>query len=205
MKIKICGITNEEDALICEKLGVDYLGFIFYPKSKRFINYQKVKKIIQKLNVNINKVGVFVDTKVEEINDIAKEIGLTHVQLHGNEHPDEIKEIDFPVIKAISGNNENIEQEIENFANADLILLDSVTTYEKGGTGKTFNWLNIKNIKNKSKIVLSGGLNEGNIVKAINETNIEFFDICSGVEERPGLKNIKKLETIVELIRNEKQ
>ena len=61
-----------------------------------------------------------------------------------------------------------------------------------------------KKYKNKSKIVLSGGLNEGNIVKAINETNIEFFDICSGVEERPGLKNIKKLETIVELIRNEK-
>ena len=105
MKIKICGITNEEDALICEKLGVDYLGFIFYPKSKRFINYQKVKKIIQKLNVNVNKVGVFVDTKVEEINDIAREIGLTHVQLHGNEHPDEIKGIDFPVIKALSGNN----------------------------------------------------------------------------------------------------
>jgi len=80
-----------------------------------------------------------------------------------------------------------------------------MTSNERGGTGKTFNWLNLKNIKNKSRIILSGGLNEANIMKAINETNIEFFDICSGVEESPGIKNIKKLETIVELIHNEKK
>lgn len=205
MKIKICGITNQEDALICETLRVDYLGFIFYPKSKRFINYQKAKKIIQKLGVNTNKVGVFVDTKAEQINNIGKEIGLTHVQLHGDENPDEVKKIDFPVIKALSGNNKNIENEIKHFSNADLILLDSMTTDQKGGTGKTFNWLNLNNIKDKSKIILSGGLNEANIIKAINETNIEFFDVCSGVEESPGIKNIKKLETIVELIHNEKK
>ncbi len=205
MKIKICGITNQEDALICETLRVDYLGFIFYPKSKRFINYQKAKKIIQKLGVNTNKVGVFVDTKAEQINNIGKEIGLTHVQLHGDENPDEVKKIDFPVIKALSGNNKNIGNEIKLFSNADLILLDSMTTGQKGGTGKTFNWLNLNNIKDKSKIILSGGLNEANIIKAINETNIEFFDVCSGVEESPGIKNIKKLETIVELIHNEKK
>jgi phosphoribosylanthranilate isomerase len=205
MKIKICGITNQEDALICETLRVDYLGFIFYSKSKRFINYQKAKEIIQKLDINTNKVGVFVDTKTEEINKIAKEIGLTHVQLHGDENSNQVKKIEFPVIKALSGNNKNIENEIKNFTNADLILLDSMTSNERGGTGKTFNWLNLKNIKNKSRIILSGGLNEANIMKAINETNIEFFDICSGVEESPGIKNIKKLETIVELIRNEKK
>ena len=100
MKIKICGITNLGDATECQTLGVNYLGFIFYKKSPRYINYSNAKKIIAGLNSKVQKVGVFVNTDNNEINTISKDIGLDYVQLHGNEGVEDIFEIKLPCIKA---------------------------------------------------------------------------------------------------------
>ena len=98
--IKICGITREEDALSAIKYGSNTLGFIFYKKSKRYIEPSKVKKIIQTIsNTTINKVGVFVDENPDNINKIAKECQLTHIQLHGDESPALCKQINYPIIK----------------------------------------------------------------------------------------------------------
>ena len=205
MKIKICGITNLDDARKCQKLGVNYLGFIFYKKSPRFINYSNAKKIIAGLNSKVQKVGVFVNTDSSEINIISRDIGLDYVQLHGNESEKDIFKIKLPCIKALDGNSKSLSKNINMFKNAKYLLLDNISKNIKGGSGNKFDWNNLKNIDNKKNIILSGGLNQENILDAIDKTGIEFYDFCSSTEIKPGIKNIKKIESIVDLINNAKK
>ena len=205
MKIKICGITNLDDATECQTLGVNYLGFIFYKKSPRYINYSNAKKIIAGLNSKVQKVGVFVNTDNNEINTISKDIGLDYVQLHGNEGVEDIFEIKLPCIKALDGNSRSLSDNINMFKNAKYLLLDNISKNIKGGSGNKFDWNNLKNIDNKKNIILSGGLSQENILDAIDKTDIEFYDFCSSTEIKPGIKNIKKIESIVNLINNAKK
>ena len=206
MKIKICGITNLEDAQKCINIGVDFLGFIFYKKSPRFIEYPIAREIIDNLDSNISKVGVFVNEDIKRINEISKKLGLDYVQLHGNEDSEYVDQIELPCIKAINGNSPNLYDTISNYQNAEYLLLDNISKDLKGGSGKKFDWDNIKKISNKNNIILSGGLSNENIIEAISRTKINFYDFCSSTESKPGIKNIKKIETIVNLIRNaEKQ
>ena len=205
MKIKICGITNLDDATECQTLGVNYLGFIFYKKSPRYINYSNAKKIIAGLNSKVQKVGVFVNTDNNEINTISKDIGLDYVQLHGNEGEEDIFEIKLPCIKALDGNSKSLSNNINMFKNAKYLLLDNISKNIKGGSGNKFDWNNLKNIENKKNIILSGGLSQENILDAIDKTDIEFYDFCSSTEIKPGIKNIKKIESIVNLINNAKK
>ena len=205
MKIKICGITNLDDATKCQTLGVNYLGFIFYKKSPRYINYSNAKKIIAGLNSKVQKVGVFVNTDNNEINTISKDIGLDYVQLHGNEGEEDIFEIKLPCIKALDGNSKSLSNNINMFNNAKYLLLDNISKSIKGGSGNKFDWNNLKNIENKKNIILSGGLSQENILDAIDKTGIEFYDFCSSTEIKPGIKNIKKIESIVNLINNGKK
>ena len=205
MKIKICGITNLGDATECQTLGVNYLGFIFYKKSPRYINYSNAKKIIAGLNSKVQKVGVFVNTDNNEINTISKDIGLDYVQLHGNEGVEDIFEIKLPCIKALDGNSRSLSDNINMFKNAKYLLLDNISKSFKGGSGNKFDWNNLKNIDNKKNIILSGGLSQENILDAIDKTDIEFYDFCSSTEIKPGIKNIKKIESIVNLINNAKK
>ena len=205
MKIKICGITNLDDATKCQTLGVNYLGFIFYKKSPRYINYSNAKKIIAGLNSKVQKVGVFVNTDNNEINTISKDIGLDYVQLHGNEGVEDIFEIKLPCIKALDGNSRSLSDNINMFKNAKYLLLDNISKNIKGGSGNKFDWNNLKNIDNKKNIILSGGLSQENILDAIDKTDIEFYDFCSSTEIKPGIKNIKKIESIVNLINNAKK
>tara|TARA_B100001248_G_scaffold59056_1_gene40289 strand:+ start:109760 stop:110377 length:618 start_codon:yes stop_codon:yes gene_type:complete len=205
MKIKICGITNLGDATECQTLGVNYLGFIFYKKSPRYINYSNAKKIIAGLNSKVQKVGVFVNTDNNEINTISKDIGLDYVQLHGNEGVEDIFEIKLPCIKALDGNSRSLSDNINMFKNAKYLLLDNISKNIKGGSGNKFDWNNLKNIDNKKNIILSGGLSQENILDAIDKTDIEFYDFCSSTEIKPGIKNIKKIESIVNLINNAKK
>ena len=205
MKIKICGITNLGDATECQTLGVNYLGFIFYKKSPRYINYSNAKKIIAGLNSKVQKVGVFVNTDNNEINTISKDIGLDYVQLHGNEGVEDIFEIKLPCIKALDGNSRSLSDNINMFKNAKYLLLDNISKNIKGGSGNKFDWNNLKNIDNKKNIILSGGLSQENILDAIDKTDIEFYDFCSSTEIKPGIKNIKTIESIVNLINNAKK
>jgi len=101
MKVKVCGITNLEDAKLCCDLGADALGFIFYEKSKRYINFEDASLIVSELPAFISKVGVFVNEEATTVNHIAQSVGLTHVQLHGNGDQHFISQINHPVIKAL--------------------------------------------------------------------------------------------------------
>ncbi|NSW99936.1 phosphoribosylanthranilate isomerase [bacterium] len=200
-KIKICGITNTNDALECVKLKVDFIGFIFYKKSKRFINLEQAQAIIKSLNTEINKVGVFVNETTQVINEYVKALGLDYVQLHGEEQPKMIEEIKCKTIKAFSVGSSSLKEVVLEY-DSEYWLFDSSDDNLKGGTGKSFDWNLITDIDSKNKIILSGGLNENNIVSAIENRNINFFDICSGVESSPGHKDIQKLKSIVNLVKS---
>lgn len=200
-KIKICGITNTNDALECVKLKVDFIGFIFYKKSKRFINLEQAQAIIKSLNTKINKVGVFVNESTQVINEYVEALGLDYVQLHGEEQPKMIEEIKCKTIKAFSVGSSSLKEVVLEY-DSEYWLFDSSDDILKGGTGKSFDWNLITDIDSKNKIILSGGLNENNIVSAIENRNINFFDICSGVESSPGHKDIQKLKSIVNLVKS---
>ena len=200
-KIKICGITNTNDALECVKLKVDFIGFIFYKKSKRFINLEQAQTIIKSLNTEINKVGVFVNETTQVINEYVEALGLDYVQLHGEEQPKMIEEIKCKTIKAFSVGSSSLKEVVLEY-DSEYWLFDSSDDNLKGGTGKSFDWNLITDIDSKNKIILSGGLNENNIVSAIENRNINFFDICSGVESSPGHKDIQKLKSIVNLVKS---
>ena len=138
MKVKICGITNLEDALLCESLGADMLGFIFYKKSKRYVDPTIVKSICKQLNTSIKKVGVFVDSPFDEINIISKESGLDLVQLHGSESIEYKNQLTRPIIKAIKIKGHYDEQSVNNWEDV-TILFDTYNEKLVGGTGISFN------------------------------------------------------------------
>lgn len=193
MKVKICGITNIDDALLCENLGADALGFIFYSKSKRYIKPETVKKnIIKKLSPFTVKIGVFVNESAIHINEIASTLRLNAVQLHGDERPEILKEIDFPVIKSFRISEGFDYSTLSKYQNVSY-LLDTFSANEYGGTGKKFDWEKIP-IPLRQNIILSGGVSSENIEYIFTQIKPNAVDISSSLELEPGKKDKNKLK-----------
>lgn len=197
MKIKICGITNIEDALDATALGASALGFIF-SESPRKVSPEVVKNIISKLPPFICTVGVFVNEDINWINKVADECNLSMVQLHGNESPDECKQIIKPKLKAIRILGPQDLEIIEKYQNTvSGILLDTYVHNAHGGTGQTFDW----GIANEAKkynipIIVAGGITPDNICQAIQTASPYGIDLSSGVESSPGKKDYDKLQRL---------
>ncbi len=190
MKIKICGITNIDDAQLCCNLGADAIGFIFYKKSKRYIEPQKAFEIIKQLPPFIIKVGVFVNENPQTINELSKEAKLNLVQLHGEETQKDIDIITLPVVKALRvGNNFNYSI-LNNYKNCSF-LLDSFDEKEYGGTGKKFMWQSIPE-EIKTKIVLAGGIVQKDLEYIFNKIKPYAIDVSSSLEVYPGKKDEQK-------------
>lgn len=201
-KIKICGITNLEDALFCVRLGVDAIGFIF-AKSKREIKISKAKKIIKKLPPFLTKVGVFVNEKPEKVMEFVFYLHLDALQFHGEEDEKYLENFKpVKIIKAIRVKDENSLKVISKYKNVNAILLDTYKNGKKGGTGKIFDWnLAIEAKKYKKPIILSGGLNPKNVKEAIIKVKPYAVDTSSGVEIYPGKKEFGKLKEFIEIVR----
>jgi len=190
MRVKICGITNSEDALLAVKLGADVLGFIF-ADSPRQITPEKVKSIIYDLPPFIKTVGVFVNEEPEKIKEVQLECGLDLIQLHGDESPKQCQELRPYSIKALRIKDEKDIEGIDKYkGTVRAIHLDTYQKGKAGGTGKTFDWsLALKAKETGIPIILAGGLCPENIHEAITMVKPYAVDISSGVEERPGKKN----------------
>ena len=192
--IKICGVTNIEDALKVVELGADALGFVFYEKSPRKITKEKAKEIINSLPKGIVKVSLFVDELEEKVNEIASYCNFDILQFHGDETPDYCKKFPQKIIKAFRIKDKESLANIPKYE-VDYYLLDAYSEELPGGTGRTFNWDLAKEAKEFGKpIILSGGLNPENIIEAIEEVSPFGVDVSSGVELSPGKKDHKKLE-----------
>jgi len=203
MKVKICGITRKEDAIICEKLGIDYLGFNFYSGSKRFIKPESAKFIISELK-KIKTIGVFVENDLDSIKKIVEFCGLDGIQIHSEQSPvfcNKIKR-EFPgliIIQAFRIKS-SIPENINDF-DADYFIFDSFDERQFGGTGKIFDWKILdKAGEVLKKTFIAGGVNPDNVEKIVFLTNIYGIDVASGVEISPGIKDKNKIKCLLSKI-----
>lgn len=199
VKVKICGITNLEDALVAAEYGADALGFIFYEKSPRYISTANAMKIIKELPPFVTKVGVFVDDPVEKVKQMKVFTGIDAVQLHGNETPNICHSMGNRVIKAfrVSGQWSAVSNRMKRYQ-VSAYLLDTHREGVPGGTGKTFDWKLAVEAKKHGRIILAGGLTPDNVSEAVKKVRPYAVDVASGVEERPGKKDLKKVKEFIE-------
>ena len=202
MKIKICGITNRDDALNAIALNIDALGFIFYEHSPRYISAEKVEEFILDIPPFIHTFGVFVNADYDHISDISQRCKLSGIQLHGHETPEFCTKFSLPTIKAIQVKEHEDITVIPKYKGCvNGILLDTKVENVHGGTGKTFDWgLAIKAKEYDTPLILSGGINAQNVEKAIKMVGPYGVDICSGVEKEPGIKDYNKMQELISTI-----
>ncbi len=198
MFIKICGITQKEQANKIGNLGATHIGVIFYPKSPRFIDLDKIKEIKKSLPENIKLVAVVVNPEKREVEELLKIVNM--VQFHGEETLEFVK--NFPkekVIKAFRIKNENDIKKIEPFIKEDyLILIDAYKEGEYGGTGKQINPELARKISEMTdKLILSGGLSSENISKLLEQINPYGIDASSKLEIEPGIKDLEKVKNFI--------
>jgi phosphoribosylanthranilate isomerase len=204
-KVKICGITNSEDALLSAKFGADALGFNFYAKSPRYIEPEKAREIAEQLPPEVLKIGVFVNESPEKVCEIAEIAGLNAIQLHGEESPEFVREIkartNLEIIKAFRVSPEFKPEDVLQYK-LDAILLDAYSPQEHGGTGETFDWKIARKVQEIfPKMYLAGGLSQENIFYALRETKPYAVDACSCLEEEKGRKNRINLINFITKIR----
>ena len=202
VKVKICGITTVEDALACVESGADALGFVFYPKSKRAVTPQVVRKITQNLPPFVSKVGVFVNEDPRDILEIMSYANLDYAQLHGDETPEMCEYVGASrVIKAFRLKDDSSVQEVKNYLKVvRAILVDSYSEASYGGTGRRADInliLKVKEIASGVPLIVSGGLNPENVVTVIREVEPYAVDVSSGVEKSPGVKDWEKVKEFV--------
>ena len=203
VKVKICGITNLEDALNAIDAGCDALGFVFYKKSPRYIEPKRAKEIIEKLPEKILKIGVFVNEKEKSIRSIANLCKLDMLQFHGNESPEFCQKFGgFRVIKAFRVKDKIDLSEILRY-NTFAYLFDAFVKSKRGGTGKRFNWGLLRPLAGiRQQIFLSGGINANNAKRAIQVVWPDWIDVSSSVEIRPGKKDQTKVKEFIEAVNN---
>lgn len=195
VRVKICGITNVEDALAAVDYGADALGFIFYEKSPRCISPEKAMEIIPHLPPFVTTTGVFVNEDTEKIREIINFTGINVLQLHGDELPESCR-IWHRVIKAFRLRDFTDLKPLEEYR-CSAFLLDTYSPESFGGTGQIFNWDIAVEAKRFGRIVLSGGLNPDNIEKAIMYVRPYAVDVSSGIEEKKGKKDLKKMREFI--------
>lgn len=201
LRVKICGITNPEDALHAIDSGADAIGFNFYKGSKRYISPENAASIGEQMAMRVEKVGVFVNATVEEIVSIEDAVALDSIQLHGEESPEFIEQLrlesDATIIKAVRIGPDFEPLDALKYK-ADAILLDAYSENERGGTGKTFDWsIALKVSEIVDKVYLAGGLTPENVADAINEVRPFAVDVASGVESSPGKKDTAKVAAFI--------
>ena len=198
VRIKICGITRLEDALLATEAGADALGFMFFSGSKRAVTAPAAREITRQLPPFVTRVGVFVNAARDEVQRIAEEAGINALQFHGDETPEFCASFALPVLKALRVQDANSLNVIPQFATAG-ILLDAFVPGQLGGTGARFNWdLAIRAREYGRPIVLAGGLTPENVQDAVAKVRPYGIDVSSGVESEPGRKDPRKLREFIQ-------
>ena len=206
VKVKFCGITNEQDACRAVRLGVDALGFIFAPSPRKIVPAD-ARRIIHTLPPFVQTVGVFVNEDLDTIRELKQFCGFQWVQLHGDEPPEMCRELMPHVIKAFQIKDDSSLLMLEHYRrHVRSFLLDTYAKEKRGGTEKTFDWeLALKCKDHGIPIILSGGLGPSNVERAIAKVRPYAVDINSGIEDSPGQKSpilMKKLMETINTVQN---
>jgi phosphoribosylanthranilate isomerase len=202
-RVKICGVTRRLDAELAAELGADALGFNFSAESPRRISAERAGGIIARLPRRVIAVGVFVNAQPAEVLRIAREANLQMLQLHGEESPEEVRELArwYPVMKAFRVHARFDVESMKKYEVCSAYLLDAFEPERRGGTGKIFNWRIAVAAKRFGTLVLAGGLTPQNVGEAIRRVRPFAVDVASGVESRPGIKDPKKLRAFLLAVR----
>ncbi|MBA3425442.1 MAG: phosphoribosylanthranilate isomerase [Rubrobacter sp.] len=196
--VKVCGITNPEDARVAADAGADAIGLLF-AESPRRVSVERAREIVAALPDGVLKVGVFVNERPEEILRVAGEVGLDIAQLHGDETPEEVAEVragGVRVMKALRVRGAESLAEIGRI-DVDLFLLDAYSEKARGGTGERFDWGLAKSLRERDNIVVSGGLDPENVREAIEFFDPYGVDASSSLEDAPGRKNHERVRRFV--------
>ena len=199
VKVKICGITNVDDAIAAIDFSADAIGFIFYQGSPRYVSPESVRGIIKKLPPFITTVGVFVDEDSREVERIVRHASLDVVQLHGKEPPEACR-IHRRVIKAFRVRESGDLRDLSHY-HVSAFLLDAHVPGVMGGSGETFNWNLAVDAKRQGRIILAGGLTPDNVRTAILQVRPYAVDVSSGVEMAKGRKDHGKMRLFIERVK----
>lgn len=202
--IKICGITQSATAMLCAELGFGAVGFVFYPKSPRNVSPEAVRGITHTLPDSMAKVGVFVDEPLKGMLTTAELARLTTIQLHGNEDIDTILTLQQHGYKAVKvvRSSEEAQRMMRTLPDETSLLLECGRGVLPGGNGAVWNWAEAHTISDNVPLGIAGGLCPENIIKAIEDSGAMAYDISSGVESSPGVKNPDAIRCLAEAVQN---
>jgi phosphoribosylanthranilate isomerase len=197
LKIKICGITSQTDAMVAVEAGADLLGFLFYDQSPRCVPMERAAEIIRALPSFVAKVGVFVNAPAAAVFSAVRECSLTMLQFHGNESPEYCAQFGVMSMKAFRIRDAESLRALPDYK-TDAWLLDTYAADKPGGTGATFNWdLAVEALKLGRPVFLAGGLTPENVVAAVRHVRPFAVDVSSGVESAPGKKDAAKVRAFI--------
>ena len=202
MKVKICGLTREEDALFAAECGADFIGFIFVEDSPRYVDAGHVAMIANAVRARSNPpklVGVFRNTPMDAVRDTAARATLDLIQLHGTEKDDDISTLEIPAIKTLHVGA--ALPDTTSHSNASWLLFDTYNDRLAGGTGKRFDWSLLSQYERGKPFFLSGGITPENAAIAISTVRPDAIDLASGVESSPGVKDHAKIAQLFERVR----
>src|SRR5579864_57925 len=211
--VKICGMTNLEDALVAVDAGADAVGFVFYEKSPRCVTVERAREICEKLPGSVEKIGVFVNQQEDTLLSVADSTGLTAVQMHGDNEDPHVADLvvkrkpHVKVLAAISMRRPNPTGRAMMWHpdSVEAFLVDSGTASNHGGTGKVFDWGTavpvLNEIKRLGRVIAAGGLTPANVSEAIEILHPWGVDVVSGVEASPGRKDAEKVRAFVRAVR----
>lgn len=200
MLVKICGITRLEDAEAAVALGAGALGFVFWPKSPRYVDPERARAIVAALPPFVATVGVFVDQPPRLVNGVAARVGLSAVQLHGDEPVDVLDAIDRPIVKALGLGQSMRTEDADAWPSRVRLLIDAHDPDRRGGTGRTVDWDRAAAIARRRPVLLAGGLQAGNVAAAIRTVRPFGIDVSSGVESSPGVKDHARMQALFEAV-----
>jgi phosphoribosylanthranilate isomerase len=199
MIAKICGITRLTDALHAVEHGATAVGFVFWPRSPRYVDPRRAADIISELPGTVTAVGVFVNQAVDEVQRVAATARVTTVQLHGNEPAAYADALGWPVWRAVA--LEDADDTLPAWPAQTTILLDAHDPVRRGGTGQTIDWQAAARVAAARRVVLAGGLTPENVTEAVTTVRPIGVDVSSGVEEAPGVKDFDKVARFLERAR----
>ena len=203
VRIKFCGMTRVEDALDAARLGVDAIGLIFAPQSRRRVTFELAREIAQALPPFVTRVGLFMDPEEAFVRETIDRVPLDLLQFHGNESPAFCRRFGRPYLKAVPMLGEDdtaLTRAVADYADAAALLLDAHAPGAAGGTGSRFDWTKIP-AGIAGQIVLAGGLTPENVAAAVETVRPYAVDVASGIESAPGIKDPVRMKRFIDEVR----
>ena len=202
VRIKVCGMTREEDTAAAARLGVDAIGLVFYPMSPRHVSVQQARRLVASLPAFVTVTALFLDPDEKQVHEVLDNVRVELLQFHGGEPAEFCRSFNRPYIKAVPmGSRADLAEYVRRHSGAAALLLDSHAAGQKGGTGVSFDWSAIPTVKGPP-LILAGGLNAENVATAIRIVHPYGVDVSSGVESKPGIKDATKMEAFVREVNN---